>query len=136
MGDRRLRGKNPHAIRTSAILQTPLQARSASDAWEQARDSTVFKTVDTCDGSALDAGDLPHIDARLSLLQPYGVEGLRRDFAEIIAAWPGLPEAIKVGILNLVRRRSMWAVHNFPLVQAEPVVQVIKGLSHFKRLAM
>jgi hypothetical protein len=44
-GDRRLRGKIPHAIRASAILQTPLQARSVSDAWERARGSTVFKSV-------------------------------------------------------------------------------------------
>ncbi len=46
---------------------------------------------------------LRHIDDRLSLPQPYGSPNLPPRLAEIVAAWPELPEAIRAGILAMVK---------------------------------
>jgi len=46
---------------------------------------------------------LRHIDDRLSLPQSYGAPELTPDLAAVVAAWPELPEALKAGIVAMVK---------------------------------
>ena len=43
------------------------------------------------------------MNGRQSLPLPYGPSGTTPDLAEIIEAWPNLPEPIRVGILAMIR---------------------------------
>ncbi len=46
---------------------------------------------------------LRHIDDRLSLPKPYGAPKLAPDLAAVVIAWPDLPDAIRAGILAMVK---------------------------------
>jgi hypothetical protein len=43
---------------------------------------------------------------RQSLPLPYGPSATSPDLAEVVAAWPNLPEAIRAGILAMIRSAS------------------------------
>ncbi len=103
-GDWWLLGEHdPHATLASAILPTHLQHRSASAAWERARDSTVFKIVAPVDGTTVTASGLRHIDDRLSLSQPYASPDMPSDLAAVVNRWHRLPDVIRAGILAMVK---------------------------------
>jgi hypothetical protein len=49
---------------------------------------------------------LRQIDERPSLPQPYGAPELPPELAEIVNAWDGLPEAVRAGIVAMVKAAS------------------------------
>ncbi len=61
-----------------------------------------FKSSEGVDVNQSDTGGLHQLSDRLSLHLPYGTE-FPPDLVAIVAAWPELPEAIKAGILAMVK---------------------------------
>jgi hypothetical protein len=55
------------------------------------------------DGTSEAAIGLQYIDDRFPLPQPYGTPELPPDLAAVENAWPDLPEAIKAGIVAMVK---------------------------------
>ena len=43
---------------------------------------------------------------RQSLPLPYGPSGTPPDLAEVVAAWPDLPEPLRAGVLAIIRSAS------------------------------
>jgi len=55
------------------------------------------------DGTTETAKGLHQIDERFSLSQPYGSPDLPLELAEIVAAWPTLPDVIRACIVATVK---------------------------------
>jgi hypothetical protein len=73
------------------------------DRTDRRNPSTIFKTVAPIDGNAEVAASLRHIDDCLSLSQPYRAPDLPADLATVVAAWADLPEALRAGIVAMVK---------------------------------
>jgi hypothetical protein len=77
------------------------------DPTERATSTPVFKTVSPRDLSYQAAPSLQHIDERLSLSRPYGGPEPPSELAEFVAAWDRLPEAVRAGIVAMVKASNL-----------------------------
>jgi hypothetical protein len=68
--------------------------------------SAVFKTVTPPDANPDEQTSLRQIDERPSLPHLYGTPELIPELAEIVAAWDRLTEAVRAGIVAMVRTAS------------------------------
>ncbi len=65
-----------------------------------------FKSSEQVDVKASPVEGSTFINDRFALPLPYGAPELPPDLAAIVAAWPELPEAIRAGILAMVKAAS------------------------------
>jgi hypothetical protein len=63
----------------------------------------VFKSSASPSTSLNQAKGSRRIRDHLSLSLPYGASGMPPDLAAVFAAWPSLPEAIRAGIVAMVK---------------------------------
>ena len=65
-----------------------------------------FKSSDPIDASQTPATGSQQIGEPASLPLPYGPSSFPSELAEVVDAWPNLPEALKTGILAMIRAAS------------------------------
>jgi hypothetical protein len=68
--------------------------------------STVLKTATPSDATPEPAKTSHRMSGHPCLSPAYGPSELTHDLAEIIDAWPDLPEPIRAGILAMIRSAS------------------------------
>ena len=81
----------PEAIRAGIVAMVCRQ-----------RETVAFKSSEGIDANPSANYSSDHLNARFSLHLPYGTE-FPPDLADVVAAWPHLQEAIRAGIVAMVK---------------------------------